>query len=144
VISAITFWMTVAGCLLGGFAAGWFFSRSAAPDEQARRDLEQQLEETQRELQSLRSDVTDHFRGTAERVNRLTEDYRELHSHLSTGALSLCDPSSEQGQVPMLDSLAASNHSHTPSNPPLDYAPKRSPEEPGVLNENYDIDRLRP
>ena len=67
--------------------------------------------------------ITDHFRGTADRVNRLTEDYRDLHSHLAQGAMSLCTPAA--GDTPLLTSLSGSGARNTIAasvNPPLDYA----------------------
>lgn len=141
--SAVTFWLTAAACLFAGAIIGWFANRSLAPGEQQRQQLEKDLEKSREELAAFRSDVTDHFKGTAERINRLTEDYRDLHKHLSTGALGLCEATG-RNDVPMLNSLASGKEAVAPSAQPLDYAPKRKPDEPGILNEGYDLDRLRP
>jgi len=141
--SAVTFWVTAAACTLAGGIVGWLANRMFAPGEHERRQLEAELDKAREELASFRSDVTEHFKGTADRINRLTEDYRDLHQHLSAGALGLCEATGSN-DVPMLNSLSSSQRdAPAQSAPPLDYAP-RGADKPGVLNEDYDLDRLRP
>ena len=88
-------------------------------------------------------EVVGHFTETATLLNRLTEQYRDVHNHLARGADTLC-----QGRGPV--SLGQLGRSHDESEipayladirPPLDYAPKTSPEEKGMLNEEFGIDR---
>lgn len=143
--SPLTFWLTALGCLVGGAVVGWLLTRAMAPAERRQRELEQRLEEAQKALRDYRHEVTEHFKGTAERVNRLTEDYRELHTHLAAGALGLCEDEGAGSEVPLLTSLGAPDYdagapvAATTMKPPLDYAPRRSPDEPGILNEGYDL-----
>lgn len=146
--SSTTFWIIVLACLLAGTAIGWLLRRSFDPSEQRQREFERRLHESEMALHEYRDRVTDHFRGTAERVNRLTEDYRELHQHLSSGAVTLCEVSGTDN-APLLTSLGTSPGTATPIadtatvNPPLDYAPRSSPDAPGILNEEYGLDRHR-
>ena len=98
-------------------------------------------------LRDYKSQVTAHFKGTAERVNRLTEDYRELHQHLAEGALGLCEPRQPGDEPPLLTSLGGPGYRSAASvppsvNPPLDYAPRGSTQQPGMLNEEYDLERV--
>lgn len=123
VFSALSFWLTAGGCVAAGAAAGWLLRIALDPSERKLREVEAQLTASEATLEAYRRQITDHFRGTAERVNRLTEDYRDLHSHLAQGAMSLCTPAA--GDTPLLTSLAGSQaRNATPAsiNPPLDYA----------------------
>ncbi|HMV70804.1 MAG TPA: DUF1043 family protein [Pseudomonadales bacterium] len=147
--NSVVFWITTLSCLLAGAVAGWLLRRAFDPSEQRQRELERRLHESEMALHDYRNQVTEHFRGTAERVNRLTEDYRELHQHLSGGAIELCDVSAADA-APLLTSLGAAPHAGaatsdtaTTVNPPLDYAPRSSPDAPGILNEEYGLDRPR-
>lgn len=138
--SATAFWTVAACSLLVGTLAGWLVRRVFDPTEQRARELERRLAEADAALAHYRLEVTRHFRGTAERVNRLTEDYRELHTHLAAGAIELCDTSAEGGQMPLLTSLSGSRSSApVATQPPLDYAP-RGAEDGGT--EDLDLERI--
>lgn len=144
--SSAIFWITAAGCLIVGAAAGWLLRRAFDPSEQRQRELERRVHEGELALQEYRERVTGHFRGTAERINRLTEDYRELHQHLADGAIGLCDVT-EPGSAPLLSAFGAPGSASLPPaapetvTQPLDYAPRSSPDAPGILNEGYGLDR---
>ncbi len=144
--SSAAFWITALGCLVAGCIAGWLLRRAFDPAEQRQRELERRLHDSELALHDYRARVTGHFRGTAERVNRLTEDYRELHQHLSGGAIELCN-AAEPGSAPLLTGLGGPTSTGvataaiTAVNPPLDYAPRSSPDAPGILNEEYGLDR---
>ena len=78
-------------------------------------------------------------------MNRLTEDYRELDQHLAEGALGLCEPRQPGEEPPLLTSLGGPGYrAAVPGtvSPPLDYAPRTSPQQPGMLNEEYDLERV--
>ncbi len=145
--SSAAFWITAIACLLAGAAAGWVIRRQLDPAEQRQRDLERRLLENELALRDYKSQVTAHFKGTAERVNRLTEDYRELHQHLAEGALGLCEPRQPGEEPPLLTSLGGPGYRPVPPaaggvSPPLDYAPRTSPQQPGMLNEEYGLERV--
>jgi len=138
VFSASAFWLTAVGCLLAGGAIGWLLRIFLDPSEQKLRDAETRLRASEAALDDYRKQVTEHFRGTADRVNRLTEDYRDLHAHLAQGAMGLCTPSTSE--APLLTSLSGSGSrlvSGANINPPLDYAP---PADGGAQDE---LDRPR-
>ncbi len=134
--TAFSFWLTAIGCLAAGAAGGWLLRIMLDPSEQKLRDAETRIRASEAALEDYRRQVTEHFRGTADRVNRLTEDYRELHSHLAEGAMGLCSPSGSE--PPLLTSLSGSGSRILPGvalHPPLDYAPPApddmDPEETG-------------
>jgi hypothetical protein len=139
--SATAFWLVAVASLITGITAGWLMRRALDPAEQRARELERRLAEADAALQDYRREVTRHFRGTADRVNRLTEDYRELHAHLAGGAMELCDGSIEGEQVPLLTSLSGSRASApVTTQPPLDYAPQRGAADVG--SEDLDLERM--
>ena len=124
--SASVYWLTALGCLAAGVGAGWVLRLFLDSSEQRVRDLERRLADSEASLLDYRRQVTEHFRGTAERVNRLTDDYRELHAHLAEGAMGLCQPTGEE--LPLLTGLGGSASRQpaiTSVRPPLDYAAPR-------------------
>jgi uncharacterized membrane-anchored protein YhcB (DUF1043 family) len=87
--------------------------------------------------------VVEHFTDTAKLLNNLTESYRDVHNHLAKGAATLC-----QGEGPIsLDRLEdGRDTAEIPAHladvqPPLDYAPKTTPDEKGMLNEEFGLER---
>jgi uncharacterized membrane-anchored protein YhcB (DUF1043 family) len=129
-----------------GIFIGYLMGRRGAPGSEENRELK-------RELQSLRDDrvrfeqrVNAHFSETAGKLNALTENYKEVYAQIASGAADLCSSSS----APRFDALsapAADGSADAPIDaasvqlePPRDYAPKTSPDEPGVLNERFVID----
>jgi hypothetical protein len=139
VFSAFAFWLSAIGCLAAGVAGGWLLRIMLDPSEQKLRDAETRIRASEAALDDYRRQVTEHFRGTADRVNKLTDDYRELHSHLAQGAMGLCNPSATE--APLLTSLSGGGVraiSGSSVNPPLDYAPPM-PEDGGP----DDLGRLR-
>ncbi len=87
----------------------------------------------------------EHFAETATLLNNLSDSYREVHSHLAEGASRLC-----HGEGPVLlgeinqrpDSAEIPPHLAN-IHQPLDYAPKVSPDEKGMLNEEFGIERKK-
>ncbi|HEY7775321.1 MAG TPA: hypothetical protein VIC02_02175 [Kineobactrum sp.] len=66
-----------------------------------------------------------------------------MHNHLASGAAHLCQ---ERGPVSLVALENRNGGSEIPAHlaqvtPPLDYAPKTSPQEKGMLNEEFGIDR---
>ena len=101
------------------------------------------LSELQQQQHDYQHEVTDHFSETAELLNQLTNSYKDVHNHLAKGAATLC-----QGEGPVSLGRLESGRSSAeiPAHladiqPPLDYAPKTSPDEKGMLNEEFGLDR---
>jgi uncharacterized membrane-anchored protein YhcB (DUF1043 family) len=105
--------------------------------------VERKLDQVLQDKKAYEDEVVEHFSDTAKLLNGLTESYRDVHNHLAKGAATLC-----QGEGPvLLDRLENGRESAeipaqlADTQPPLDYAPKTSPDEKGMLNEEFGLDR---
>ena len=130
--------MTVIGILLG-----WTAGRRTSDDARKNRELALKLDQLTQDKKAYEDDVVEHFTQTAQMLNGLTESYREVHNHLAQGAASLCQGA---GPVPLehVDNRGKAADipgKLAPIQSPLDYAPKTSPDEKGMLNEEFGLDR---
>ena len=128
---------------LAGLLLGWIAGKRFSADATKHRDLTLKLDQVMQDKKAYEDDVVEHFTETAKLLNSLTESYREVHNHLAQGASGLC-----QGKGPVsLEHLQnRRDPSEIPGNlthiqPPLDYAPKASPDEKGMLNEEFGLER---
>lgn len=126
-----------------GFLSGWLAGRNTSAATQKCRELADKLERVVQDKKAYEDEVVEHFTETATLLNNLTESYREVHNHLAHGAATLC-----QGKGPI--SMERLGNSRDPDEipddlvtprPPLDYAPKHSPDEKGMLNEEFGLER---
>lgn len=124
---------------------GLLIGRRMSPQGKKNRELETKLDQALQDKKSYEDDVVEHFSDTAVLLNKLTESYRDVHNQLALGATTLC-----QGQGPValekIDGEGA--NSEIPGHladiqPPLDYAPKSSPNETGMLNEEFGLERVK-
>ena len=132
--------------LLLGLGIGMLLGRRTSSQSQKNREVERQLDQVLQDKKAYEDEVVDHFADTAKLLNSLTDSYREVHNHLASGAAELC-----QGQGPVvMGKLENSDEStETPAQladvqPPLDYAPKTSPDEKGMLNESFGLESEKP
>ena len=135
--------ISIAAALLVGIIAGIFFGRRSSKDNQRYREVERKLDQVMQDKKSFEDEVGDHFADTAKLLNSLTASYRDVHSHLATGAARL-----SEGDSPI--ALSQTDTEADPTvipelladvQPPLDYAPKTSPDEKGMLNEEFGLER---
>ncbi len=77
-------------CLILGVVCGLLFGRATNAPYQEAQALKESLEQVQSEFDNYKSEVTQHFTKTAELVNSMTENYRNVHTHLAGGAQALC------------------------------------------------------
>ena len=124
---------------------GFLLGRSTSPQGQKNRELESQLDRALQDKKAYEDEVVEHFSNTAALVNKLTQSYRDVHDHLAVGASTLCK---DQGPVPLEKIGQASSGTEIPAEladiqPPLDYAPKSSPDETGMLNEEFGLERIK-
>lgn len=128
---------------LAGLLIGWVAGKRASADAKKQRELTLKLDRVMQDKKAYEDEVVEHFTETAKLLNNLTESYREVHNHLAQGASGLC-----QGKGPVsLENLQGRREpGKIPDNlthlqPPLDYAPKASPDEKGMLNEEFGLER---
>ncbi len=138
--------IAAAVALCGGLAVGVFVGKQFSSDTQKQRDMQRQLERINQEQKEYQHEVAEHFTDTAKLLRNMAESYRDVHNHLASGADNLCR---ENASGPMLTRLpesmlgvvdSAPEEEETAS-PPLDYAPKRSPYETGMLNEEFGLEK---
>ncbi len=132
-----------AALLILGLAIGMLLGRRTSTAGQKYREVERKLDQVLQDKKAYEDEVVEHFSDTAKLLNGLTESYRDVHNHLAKGAATLC-----QGEGPvLLDRLEnGRDPAEIPAQladiqPPLDYAPKTSPDEKGMLNEEFGLDR---
>lgn len=129
--------------LIIGLGLGMLLGRRSSPQSQKNRDVERKLDQVLQDKKAYEDEVVEHFTDTAKLLNSLTQSYRDVHNQLAKGATELC-----QGEGPVIAGRLEGSQEETtvPSqpadvHPPLDYAPKTSPDEKGMLNESFGLDR---
>lgn len=127
-VATVTF---ILGCLLSVILL-----RSLSPSEQKTRNLETRLQQAEETLTDYQQEVTEHFAETARLVNTLTQNYKEVHEHLTSNALKL-------GNIDISRDLLANSPGDDTSDmtidednfqPPKDWAPGE-----GTLSEDYGL-----
>lgn len=123
----------IIGCLLS-----LLLTKSLSPSEKKSRTLETRLKETEEKLNDYQQEVTDHFAQTAQLVNNLTQNYKEVHEHLAGSALKLAnvDISRQLLDSGVNDSQTDLGDSEKGFQPPKDWAPGE-----GALSEDYGLDK---
>jgi uncharacterized membrane-anchored protein YhcB (DUF1043 family) len=131
---------------VAGLGIGILLGRSMSPDGKKYRETERKLDQVLQDKKAYEDEVAAHFTDTARLLNNLTDSYRDVHKQLATGAASLCK---DMGPISMGRLDGSRDPSEIPADladvhPPLDYAPKTSPDEKGMLNEEFGLDRRSP
>lgn len=133
---------------LSGAILGVLIYRLVRSDASRSARVEQQMDDLQQKHTRYQAQVSDHFVQTAHLINRLNEDYRDIHNHLAQGATELCSEDSansllnlSSGNIdnPTLDHQEEiSEIEEIYAEPPRDYAPK-STEDQGTLSEDFGL-----
>ncbi len=132
-----------AALLVVGLLAGLAIGRRTSAAGQKYREVERKLDQVLQDKKLYEDEVVEHFTETAQLLNNLTESYRGVHNHLAAGAATLCKGA---GPVSLERTGSSSDPAEIPAHlahiqPPLDYAPKTSPDEKGMLNEEFGLER---
>lgn len=127
---------------IGGLI-GAVISRTLLPPER-QRDLETRLEAAKEELDRYQQEVAKHFADTSKLVTNLTQSYKEVHDHLSKGAVALTNAEISKKMIDAgEDSLGTNSNKdaleHVDFEPPRDWAPK-SPGQKGTLSEEFGLE----
>jgi uncharacterized membrane-anchored protein YhcB (DUF1043 family) len=83
-----------------GLAVGVGIGYLALGGGRRTRELEDRYELLQREFDSYRDQVSQHFQRTSELVQNMTQSYRDVYEHLAHGSQALCK---EPVDTPRLD-----------------------------------------
>ena len=131
-------------CLIIGSIIGALLSRSLSPQDQQNRQLESRLQESENKLRDYQNEVSEHFAETSQKVNKLTQSYKEVHEFLASSALKLTNPDISRQLIDaadgkLLDSKPDSGKPTNDPEQPKDWAPK-SPGQMGQLSEGYGLE----
>ena len=127
-----------------GSLIGWYSALASRGDNKRKiiLELESQLDQARQNKVDYEAEVTEHFSRTADLLNKLTDDYRSVYTHLANGADQLCGD-----QISMSEpALSAPPHDETDKPQlvevaqPLDYAPKK-PDEQGQSSETFGLEK---
>lgn len=136
--------MVCAIVLCIGGLLGAIISRTLLPPER-QKDLESRLEDSRSELDRYQQDVARHFADTSKLVTNLTNAYKEVHDHLSKGAIQLTNAEISKKILDAgEDSLGIDPKGaleQVEFEPPRDWAPK-SPGQKGTLSEEFGLEPL--
>jgi len=145
VYSISTLLLTGIIALMVGVAASMLYSRRLTPDSLHQREMKQHLERLQQQQKAYQHEVDEHFTDTSKLLANLAESYRDVHNHLAGGAENLCKDSISAAIISRVPDTAAgygaNDEAYENINQPLDYAPKSSPFETGMLNEQFGIEK---
>ncbi|MCP4414553.1 MAG: DUF1043 family protein [Gammaproteobacteria bacterium] len=75
----------------GTFVAGIFIGKFIAPDARRIKELKKDLEESNQQHLAYKEGVAKHFSESANLFGDITEKYRSMYKHMSSGAYELCD-----------------------------------------------------
>lgn len=130
--------------LIIGAVIGAAIAQRSGSSQRTQRQLETQLDDMKQQAESYQHEVTEHFNETAELLNQLTASYRDVHNHLAKGAQTLVGEGKTRQSIKQLgadeeQSQDAASPEHI--TPPLDYAPRNTDTDKGVLNEEFGLDK---
>lgn len=128
--------------LIIGALLGYFLLGRLKPGQQSRAAIEKQFSDIQKQQRDYQQQVNHHFDHTAELLNELAESYRSVHNHIVEGAKNLHSSGISPLQpLPEGRPLLETQPTHmTPSQQPLDYAP-RAPGSKGPLHEEFGLEK---
>ncbi len=95
---------------LSAAIAGFLIGRTCGGESKKSMQVnEQRLAEAEQALAGYREKVTEHFQGTAQLVERMNENYREVYQHLAEGAQQLtdCETTLKAAHPPMIAEQSA-------------------------------------
>ena len=130
------FYLIAGVCLLSGFALGLLVNQFLARGRKSP-DVREQLNQTEKRLQSYRSEVNQSFQETAELLNDLAQRYRDVHNHLAESAEQLLDEHQQPALTPLPEPEASPSQHPEKIKAPLDYAPQS-----GALAEGFGIEKI--
>ena len=136
-------WAMGAAIAIAGLWLGWLAGRRTSGTAKKYQDVSRKLDQVMQDKKTYENEVVEHFTETAKLLNNLTDSYREVHNQLATGAATLCQG---EGPISLERTEDKPDQTEIPAHlahiqPPLDYAPKSSPEEKGMLNEEFGLER---
>jgi|TARA_B110000116_G_scaffold113580_1_gene98672 uncharacterized membrane-anchored protein YhcB (DUF1043 family) len=145
VFSLSTLIITALACTGLGAVISLLVMRNSS-HQQNNRQLQDSLQQAEGNLQGYQQEVSDHFTKTAELINNLTQDYKDVHEHLANSALKLSNAELSRSFIESANSQLPTSEQVTMHDEnleaPRDWAPK-SPGKKGALSEDYGMEEER-
>jgi len=139
-------WLTGIGCLIVGIAIGYFLVGRINTTPNKVTELEQKLQDLQRNHAHYRDEVSDHFSTTAELVQQMTDSYKDVYQHLASGAQDLCSTDVASKLLPTNNENVFGAVGHDEDDDlqaPKDYAPRENPNQAGALAEDFGLEKVK-
>ena len=136
-------WLIGIACLALGVVAGVAFASRLNNSPSRVRELETQIRSLEQSHEQYKGDVSDHFSGTGELIQQMTESYKSVYQHLALGAQDLCSGEVANKLLPAGSDAVFENSTEKESgiSPPKDYAAKQKPDQKGALAEDFGLDK---
>ena len=133
-------WITAliaVACLAIGAVLGLVYASRLGNSPSRVQELEARIRELKNEQDGYRANVSEHFNTTAELVQQMSDNYREVYRHLALGARDLCSPDVAGKLPPPEDGIIIEDA-------PKDYAARQGPDQRGALSEEFGISPITP
>lgn len=141
--STFELWLTgIVGLAIGG-AIGYFAPRYLQRQSPNGSATEAELQALRASHESYRHDVAAHFSKTAQLLEQLIGDYRDVHNHLAHGAETLCEDQPVTALKRLPDDRLAEQQVPTLVEAPRDYAPKIAQGSKNILDEDFGIEKIK-
>ena len=77
-----------------GSLIGWYSALASRGDNKRKiiLELESQLDQARQNKIDYEAEVTEHFARTADLLNKLTDDYRSVYTHLALSLIHISEP----------------------------------------------------
>ena len=127
-----------------GLAAGWWAATQRKDNnDDVINELRDEVEAAKAAHRSYEQSVTSHFANTAQLLHRMQDYYRSIYTHIASGAQELCDAdvASQLDDTKLVGSAFDLADHLVDTAQPLDYAPKKNPDEAGQLSEEFGLER---
>ncbi len=122
-------WLLPVLGLLAGIVIGFLLGRLLSSNHTG--SSRHRVDEMQERFENYQNEVANHFNTTANLLQKLNQNYQDIHEHLSEGASRLALEEQTRQQLTRPLATPAARALPTSSEPPRDYAPGHS----GVLSD---------
>lgn len=141
--STFELWLVgLIGAAVGG-AIGYWLPRYLQSTSTGGREAEAELNALRERHEAYRQDVAAHFNKTAELLDQLIGNYRDVHNHLAHGAETLCENEAVKLLKRLPDDRLIEQRVSVLMEAPRDYAPKIAPGAKSVLDEDFGIEKIQ-
>lgn len=142
--STFELWLIgLVGVAVGGALGYWLPRYLQTGKKSGGRDAEAELIALRERHEAYRHEVAAHFNKTAELLDQLMGNYRDVHNHLAQGAETLCENEPVKLLKRLPDDRVLERQVSALMEAPRDYAPKVPQGGKSVLAEDFGIEKIQ-